>query len=144
MTNCELKNPQTLMEQLANNMCLLCCYFYITAKHTGMECTDYTMMKACIDAWRNGKVNNECYVSDPESLIKFWCGEKPIVSHVSDLQQVVSYLKSGDMVVAKYSIDGKNGHFVVMQNNKIIFNSLEHSKNVDKGAVISLRLVQWH
>lgn len=140
----ELTHPQTLMESLANNMCLLSCYFYIAAKKVGLEVTNYTVMKACIDAWRAEKVNDECYVSNPEALIKFWTGEKASVSHVNDQQEIVNYLRSGDMVIAKYSIDGKNGHFVVMQNNKIIFNSLESSRTVDKGTVVSLRVVQWH
>ena len=41
-----------------------------------------------------------------------------------------------------YSIDGKNGHFVLTSNEKVAWNSLSYSKNVDKGKAISYREIE--
>lgn len=138
-----LTHPQTVAESLANNMCLACCYAYIAAQKTKLQLTDATIMTAIINAWRAGHLNNECYVANPEALIKFWSGEDATVTKVEDTQAIAKILNSDEMVAAFYSVDTLNGHFVVMQHNKIIFNSLTKSRNVDKGTIVSLRRVQW-
>lgn len=136
-----LTHPQTVAESLANNMCLACCYAYIAAQKTKLQLTDATIMTAIINAWRAGHLNNECYVANPEALIKFWSGEDATVTKVDRPLQIAKILNSDEMVIAFYSINTLDGHFVVMCHNKIIFNSLEHSKNVEKGHILSLRRV---
>lgn len=138
-----LTHPQTVAESLANNMCLASCYLYIAGKKTNLEITDATIMAGIINAWRDGHLNNECYVADPEALIKYWTGKSCTVTKIEDTQAIAKILNSDEMVAAFYSVDTLNGHFVVMQHNKIIFNSLTKSRNVDKGTIVSLRRVQW-
>ena len=139
-----LTHPQTVAESLANNMCLACCYAYIAAQKTKLQLTDATIMAGIINAWRDGHLNNECYVADPEALIKYWTGKSCTVTKIEDTQAIAKILNSDEMVIAFYSIDPQNGgHFCVMQHNKIIFNSLAKSRNVEKGTIRSLRRISW-
>lgn len=83
------------------------------------------------------------FVNNPDRLLKYWTGKQGIVSKVSEKHEVQEALNSGDYVVSFWTIDDKNGHFVVMKNNAIVFNSLEKCNAVNLGHIGSLRTIKW-
>lgn len=138
-----LTHPQTVAESLADNMCLACCYIFLAGQKADFPVNDASCMSAVINCWREGLVDNECTCYAPEKILKFLTGKSAVVTKIEDQQQIAKILNSDEPCIAFYSIDGLNGHFVVMEHNKIIFNSLAKSKNVEKGTIHSLRRIQW-
>jgi len=127
--------PQTIAEELnklsknlpsiAKYGCLAMCYLYCVGIEdtTGLEYI--RILSDCMD---KGILDNECTVLDAEKYLQYITGRKFKVSkkQFNDIKQIKQPYP------VKYSYNGYS-HWVVVENGKIVFNSLLNSNCVNKG-----------
>ena len=131
---------QDTFKSIANGSCLALCL----AKLVEPEGTrDSQLMQDVIMGWRKSYIEDDGYVRNPEDYMMLidtyhrkWHYKKVSVEGLEDIPE-------GKTVVALYSINGKDGHFVLATNKGIVWNSLEYSNNVSNGCLIGYREV-WH
>ena len=126
--------PQTLAKELlsvANNLeaiskygCLAMCYLYCV----GIQDNALEYIKIVSDCMDKGFLDNECTVLDAEKYLEYITGRKFKVSkrQFNNLKDI----KNPSPV--KYTFNGVS-HWVVVENGKIVFNSLLNSNCVNKG-----------
>ena len=88
-----------------------------------------------------GIIDEECTVLDADFLYEYFRVNASVRK-----EDDVSKAPARDVYVAKWQyVDNegkKHSHFVVMQAGKIIYNSLDNSQTIQKGRIISLRLIE--
>lgn len=131
-----MKHPQTVIQKFNNNACLFMCYLYCV----GLEPdTIPSWLDYFKNAYEKGFIDDECFVQNAEGLIRALTGRKVFVLK-KDISKIEGIIGPSPVW---YSKDGKSGHFVVVQNGKIIFNPLEKSINVNEGKPRSVRIITY-
>lgn len=133
--------PQSFCKNISKNIksigeysCLAMCYLYCVTHSTDAAYYIDTVNRA-ID---KKVIGEDCLVFNASEFIKFvtgqdWSVTKKSVSSVSDIKQ--------DTPV-RYLAKGHGGHWVVVNNGKIVFNSLDWSYNVANGVPIEARVLK--
>jgi hypothetical protein len=121
--------PQTFAEEIADNIkpiakygCLAMCYLYCVGIEDTLE-----MIRIISDCMKKGILDNECTVTNARRYLQYVTGKNYDVTkeQFNDLKKVKGY-------PVRYVYNGK-GHWVVVDNGKIVFNSLINSQCVTKG-----------
>lgn len=127
-----MKNyPQTFATDVSKNIeaigkfgCLAMCYLFCIG--IDGDCSDY--VRSVSNAMNEGLLDSECTVLDAEKFLEHFSGRK---FHVTKKNyKDISEIKNPTPV--RYSYNGKS-HWVVVENGKIVFNSLANSLCVTKG-----------
>ena len=129
-----MNHPQTRAEALYKWSCLAQCYLYC-AGFTNIS--DGQMLKMVSDAMDQGLLDEECTVKSGAYLMQFFTGKKYFV----DKQKITSIENIKNPTPVFYGLNGKDGHAVVVENGKIVFNPLSYSKNVMEGKPTSARFI---
>lgn len=124
---------------LADNCCYALCLIEYMNREKNLGITrgsDY--FKLVVEAYRNDWIDVEGNVTKPEAFLQY------LDPQHNKYKVTIVYSKPTDNVAYPtfYSIDGKNGHFVLSNKNGVVWNSLEYSKNVAKGKIISYRKIE--
>lgn len=128
--------PQTAIQEFNNNTCLFMCYIYCCGlvPDTLEGWLDYY-----IRALKAKCIGEDGFILDAEKLIFCLTGRKVSVTKktIQSIEEV-----TGPYPVMYSMNGGKSGHFVVVENGKIVFNPLEVSQNVNKGEPVSMREIR--
>ncbi|MBQ5998033.1 MAG: DUF261 family protein [Treponema sp.] len=131
ITNC----PQTVIQEFNNNTCLFMCYIYCCGL---LPDTLEGWLDYYIRALKAKCIGDDGFILDAEKLIFCLSGRKVSVTK----KEIKSLSEIKEMAPVLFSINGKDGHFVVVENGQIVFNPLEVSQNVNKGKPISARIIR--
>lgn len=142
-----LECPQTranvlahFLNDIARGGCLAMCYIYVL---TNGAIDTKTMIDWVLELREAGVLGADCYVNDFKKVARF-VKEKLGREIPCQLEwvKIDSIWGSGGLVITKWKAqDNKTGHWVVMKDKKIIFNSLEKSHNVDVGDIVEARRI---
>lgn len=130
-----IKHPQSAIQKFNNNTCLFMCYVYCVGL---IPDTLSSWMDYYKTALEKKVISEEGFILDAEKLIFCLSGRKVSVTK----KEIKSLSEIKEMAPVLFSINGKDGHFVVVENGKIVFNPLEVSQNVNKGKPISARIIR--
>ncbi len=83
----------------------------------------------------NGWMDEECFVKDPCAILNFLTGKKYLVVKDSVLDTSASYI-----IGYFYNPNTSLHHFVVMEKDKVLWDSIENSNTVKNGFVESYRM----
>lgn len=126
-----MQYPQTFAENVADNIkeigkngCLAMCYIYCV----GIEPNEEGFVQICSDAINAGKLDKDCFVTDASDFLHWLTGKRYDVTkkQYNNIEDI-----KGPSPVC-YTYNGKC-HWVVVENGKIVFNSLINSLCVTKG-----------
>lgn len=129
-----MKNPQTRAEMIGKYSCLAMCYLYCV----GIEPkSDGEMIKYISAAMDKGLLDAECTVLSAANLLRHFTGKEYLVTKekITDIENIK------EPTPVRYTNNGY-GHWVVVQNGKIVFNSLAHSVCVEKGKPTEARVIK--
>ena len=140
-----MKHPQSLAEELYPHFPTpkmksikdnACCAFTLLW-WLGIDCDDIDAIMIISDLIKSHALDEDCTVywaacikqltgRDVESV------EKPAITNIKKIKErtIVRYEK------------GKVGHWVGVENGKIVFNSLDHSKCVEEGKPTEARIIK--
>lgn len=114
--------PQTKALNIGNYACLIFCDMYLAGipeKELGVRL--WLEYERLVD---EGIIDSNCYAKSHDKLLNhFGCNKQYIRSETPPVNKPY---------ISNYLYNGKN-HFVVKQNGKIVFNSLESSNCVNCG-----------
>lgn len=138
-----MKFPQTTALEIADNIkeigknaCLAMCYIYCAGIDPDNEIEYIRIVNNAIKA---GIIAKDCTVTDAERFLQHITGRKTTVVKKS----VFDYAHLKEPTPVRFKADGLAGHWVVVENGKIVFNSLANSINVAKGKPIEARIIKW-
>lgn len=138
-------NPQTkasllsffknCLEEIGENGCLAFTYLWATG-YKGSE-ADYILQVA--QAMDADLLTHDSWVKDANQLIKFYSGKNADVTKqkISSIENII------EPTPVLFRAPGKEGHWVGVANGKIEFNSLSRSINVEEGAPVEARVIEW-
>lgn len=138
-----MKFPQTTAAEIAENAkeigknsCLAMCYIYCAGIDPDNEIEYIRTVNNAINA---GILEKDCTVKDAERFLMWLTGRKTAVAKktVSDIKDIKS------PTPVRYKADGMGGHWVVVEDGKIVFNSITNSLNVTKGKPVEARVIKW-
>ena len=126
---------QDFFKSAGNGACLALCYIRAAL---GKEATPQMMIDALYKAAERNIVNvkKDCFVEDAISLMKV-ANSKKVYSVVKKDISFISGIKLG---AVRYSYNGYS-HWVLVEDGKIVFNTLEDSQCVKYGTVKEARLI---
>ena len=126
---------QDFFKSAGNGACLALCYIRAALSK---EATPQMMIDALYKAAERNIVNvkKDCFVNDAISLMKV-ANPKKVYSVVKKDVSSIAGIKLG---AVRYSYNGYS-HWVLIEDGKIVFNSLEDSKCVEYGTVKEARLI---
>lgn len=128
---------QTFMEKAGKGACLSLCYI----KASKPDATETELFDILWEANEKGIIdaNDDCYVRDAISLMKL---ANPNKKYSVTKQKISSLDELGDKTACvNFSHNGYN-HWVLVKNGEIIFNSLDNSVCVSKGAPVDARIIE--
>ena len=123
---------------LAKSSCLGLCYSWITGRNRLRS----EHMANVILGWRKSFIDDNCTVCLPEKYLSLINGGQWKVEIKNLPRKTLADLPDEKDYVVFYSIDGKNGHFVVANKRGVVFNPLDYSNNVIKGKPINYRYIR--
>ena len=126
---------QDFFKSAGNGACLALCYIKAAL---GKDATPQMMIDALYKATERNIVNvkKDCFVEDAISLMKV-ANSKKVYSVIKKDISFISGIKLG---AVRYSYNGYS-HWVLVEDGKIVFNSLEDSQCVKYGTVKEARLI---
>ena len=126
---------QDFFKSAGNGACLALCYIRAAL---GKEATPQMMIDALYKAAERNIVNikKDCFVEDAISLMKV-ANHKKVYSIIKKDISSISGIKLGTV---RYSYNGYS-HWVLIEDGKIVFNSLEDSQCVRYGTVKEARII---
>ena len=126
---------QDFFKSAGNGACLALCYIRAAL---GKEATPQMMIDALYKAAERNIVNvkKDCFVEDAISLMKV-ANPKKVYSVVKKDVSSISGIKLG---AVRYSYNGYS-HWVLIEDGKIVFNSLDDSQSVKYGTPKESRLI---
>lgn len=127
-----MKYPQTRAKTIGAFGCLAMCYLYCA----GLDGQDWEYMKRVSDAMEEGLLDGDCTVLDAEKFLEAFTGKKWRV----EKKVCVDISKIKKATPVRYDYNGAN-HWVVIQEGKIVFNSLINSQCVMKGKPSTMRVI---
>lgn len=126
--------PQTKAESIAKNGCLAMCYLYCM----GID-DDVELIKSVASAIDKGILDSDCFVLDADKLLAWITGRKFYVIKKS-ITEIGGLEKITEPTPVRFDYNGFY-HWVVVQNGKIIFDSLANSVCVKKGKPTTARMI---
>lgn len=124
-----MSSIQTKLKNIGDYGCLCFCYLYMIG--IPLE----SLIEHYEELIKQGIIDNECFVKDAFAFCKYFLKKdvKIIFTSVDNKQY--------DKYISNFTYNGKN-HFVVTdKDDKVIFNSLDHSVCVEKGRISGKRTV---
>lgn len=138
-----MKFPQTTALEIADNIkeigknaCLAMCYIYCAGIDPDNEIEYIRIVNNAIKA---GIISKDCTVKSAEQFLQWLTGRKTTVVKKS----VFDYAHLKEPTPVRFKADGYSGHWVVVKDGKIVFNSLVNSINVTKGKPAEARIIKW-
>ena len=138
-----MKFPQTTALEIADNIkeigknaCLAMCYIYCAGIDPDNEIEYIRIVNNAIKA---GIIAKDCTVKSAEQFLQWLTGRKTTVVKKS----VFDYAHLKEPTPVRFEADGYSGHWVVVKDGKIVFNSLVNSINVTKGKPAEARIIKW-
>ena len=127
---------QDFFKSAGNGSCLALCYIRAAL---GKEATPQMMVDALYKAAERNIVNvkKDCFVEDAISLMKV-ANPTKVYSVIKKDVSSISGIKLG---AVRYSYNGYS-HWVLIEDGKVIFNSLEDSQCVKYGTPKEARLIR--
>lgn len=112
------------------------CYIYCAGIDSDNE-IEY--IRIVDNAIKENILDKDCTVKDAENFLKYITGRKSTVikKTITDIKDIKN------CTPVKYKFGDLQGHWVVVENGKIVFNSLANSINVEKGKPIEARIIKW-
>jgi hypothetical protein len=126
------KNIAKNIAQIAENGCLAFSYAYCL----GIE-ENLSMIELVSRAMDRGFLSSDCFVKDAPKYLEYLSGRKFKVIK----QNITTIDDIDEPTPVKYSYNGK-GHWVVVENGRIVFNSLLNSLCVTKGKPTEARILK--
>ena len=126
---------QDFFKSAGNGACLALCYIRAAL---GKEATPQMMIDALYKAAERNIVNvkKDCFVEDAIALMKV-ANPKKVYSVVKKDVSSIAGIKLG---AVRYSYNGYS-HWVLIEDGKIVFNSLDDSQSVKYGTPKESRLI---
>lgn len=126
---------QDFFKSAGNGACLALCYIRAAL---GKDATPQMMIDALYKAAERNIVNvkKDCFVEDAIALMKV-ANPKKVYSVIKKDVSSISGIKLG---AVRYSYNGYS-HWVLVENGKIVFNSLDDSQSVKYGTPKESRLI---
>ena len=140
-----MRNPQTLAEELYKHFPTpklksikeyACCAFTLLW-WLGIDCDDTTAIMTVSDLIRSHALDEDCTVYWAECIRQLTGREMESLEKVP----ITSIKKIKEKTIVKY-MNGKTGHWVGVQDGKVVFNSLVSSVTVAKGKPTEMRLIK--
>ncbi|MBQ5997939.1 MAG: DUF261 family protein [Treponema sp.] len=131
-----IDHPQTAIREFNNNTCLFICYVYCCGLLPD-SLADW--MGFYQKALKKNVIADDGYITDADRLFYCLTGKKVKVIK----KEIITIDDIKEKTPVLYSMNGKDGHFVVVENGKIVFNPLKVSQNVNKGKPISARIIHY-
>ena len=141
-----MKFPQTTAkeiekncQQIGENSCLAMCYIFCS----GIDPDDELEYIKIVNRAVNEKIlDSDCTVLDADKFIKWLTGRTVSVVKKS-LTTEKDFEELKELTPVKYKYGTLPGHWVVVKNGKVVFNSLINSINVSKGKPVDARIIKW-
>lgn len=126
--------PQTEIKKITDNCCLFMCYLFCM----GIEPENASSWLVYLSrALENGLVDDECTVLDAQKLLFHVTGKKYAV----EKKEIKSLAEVQKMAPVRFDYNGLS-HWVVVEEGKIVFNSLLNSNCVNKGKPTTARIIR--
>lgn len=126
---------QTFMEKCGKGACLALCYI----KAALPNATEAELFDILWEANKKGIIdaNDDCYVKDAISLMKL---ANPDAKY-SVTKQTISTIQGIELGAVNFENNGYN-HWVLVEKGQIVFDSLDNSVCVSKGAPVGARIIE--
>lgn len=125
---------ESLARNFTTNLCLFYCYLFCI----GIDfATAEDAFEEADKRRRQGILGNDGTVLDAERLLGAFLGYKPSVTK----QEITSIGGITKKTPVRYDYNG-HSHWVVVENGKIVFNSIENSVCVAKGKPVTARIIK--
>ena len=112
------------------------CYIYCSGINPENELEYIRLVDRAI---KQNILEKDCTVKSAEQFLHNLTGRKVTVvkKNISDISQIK------EPAPVRFKADGLDGHWVVVENGKIVFNPLLNSLNVTKGTPVEARIIKW-
>lgn len=122
-------NIQKQMQELFGNSCYAYCIAYMQGKSDIKDLT-----KAVLEGWYRGYISDNGYVSKPHLFANMCLGKEHFFTDV--VKKSYKPEVFDQIVMFEY---GEKTHFVVMRNDKIVFDPWPDSNTVKNGKPTTVR-----
>lgn len=112
------------------------CYIYCTGVNPDNEMEYIKIVNRAIN---EGILDKDCTVLDAEKFILWLSGRRVSVQK----KKIDKIIEIENSTPVRYAMEGRAGHWVVVENGKIVFNPLLNSINVSKGKPIEARIIKF-
>lgn len=123
-----MKNIQAQMKELFGNSCYAYCIAYLSGKSDIKDLT-----KAVLEGWYKGYIDDDGYVSQPHKFYNYCFGKEL----AKDVEKPSYRSEPFDQIVCFEYNEGT--HFVVMRDNRVVFDPSGDSKSVKYGIPTTVR-----
>ena len=140
-----MKNPQSLAEELYKHFHdqklkaikdYACCAFSLIY-WLGIDCSDIDAIMLVSDLMNHKALDVDCTVYWAECIKQLTGREMESLEKV----QIKDLKKIKEKTIVKFT-NGKYSHWVVVENGKVVFNSLKYSNCVAKGKPTEARIIK--
>ena len=140
-----MKNPQSLAEELFKHFHdpklkaikdYACCAFSLIY-WLGIDCEDVDAVMLVSDLINKHALDTDCTVYWSECIKQLTGREMESLEKV----QIKDIKKIKEKTIVKFT-NGKYSHWVVVENGKIVFNSLKYSNCVENGKPTEARIIK--
>ena len=140
-----MKNPQSLAEELFKHFHdpklkaikdYACCAFSLIY-WLGIDCEDVDAIMLVSDLMNHKALDVDCTVYWAECIKQLTGREMESLEKV----QIKDLKKIKEKTIVKFT-NGKYSHWVVVENGKIVFNSLKYSNCVENGKPTEARIIK--
>lgn len=134
-----MKIQDTLLE-MGKYSCLALCYIKAALLKKGeKDNIDKKCLHELVDIYYDTPyLATDCTVLYPEKILKKISGCENATVYKSTVPTNIGYEAFG------YSIDGKSFHWILAKDGEIVFNSLQNSRNVSQGKLMSVRVMRFN
>lgn len=138
-----MKYPQTTALSLAKNIpqigkngCLAMCYIWCAGID---EDNEIEYISICDRAIKNGLLGEDCTVKDADRFLEWLTGRnaRVVKKNIGDIDGIT------EAAPVRFIAEGFGGHWVVVENGRIVFNPLLNSVNVSRGNPKEARVIKW-
>jgi hypothetical protein len=123
-----MENIQVKMQELFAHSCYAYCISYISGKRDIKDLTTDVL-----EGWKKGFIDDDGFVSQPHKFYNYCFGKEL----ARDVRKPDYKPEPFDQIVCWEN--GKNTHFVVMRNDKIVFDPWPESNTVKNGKATTIR-----
>ena len=140
-----MKNPQSLAEELFKHFHdpklkaikdYACCAFSLIY-WLGIDCSDVDAIMLVSDLMKHNALDVDCTVYWAECIKQLTGREMESLEKV----QIKDLKKIKEKTIVKFT-NGKYSHWVVVENGKVVFNSLQYSNCVENGKPTEARIIK--